>query len=76
MQCPHCGGGVQAGEIVSQYQTQIRNHGWSGLSSAFMWDAAGTAPRVQGRHPRQTPMRSAAPRRNWGPDAALATQTQ
>ena len=37
--CPHCGGGVEEEEIVSQYQTESPNLGSKRSNFAFMWDA-------------------------------------
>lgn len=54
-QCPHCGGGVEEGEIVSQYQTEIPRPRVEQIEFRIhVGRCRRCQRRVQGRHPRQT----------------------
>lgn len=54
-QCPHCGGGVEKEEIVSQYQTDIPQPRVEQIEFRIhVGRCRRCQRRVQGRHPRQT----------------------
>src|SRR5258708_15217503 len=54
-QCPHCGGGVQEGSIVSQYQTEIPEPRVECIEFRIHVGCCRRCRRrVQGRHPPQT----------------------
>lgn len=54
-QCPHCGGGVEEGSIVSQYQSEIPQPRTEQIEFRIhVGRCRRCHRRVQGRHPRQT----------------------
>ena len=54
-QCPHCGGGVEEGSIVSQYQSEIPQPRAEQIEFRIhVGRCRRCHRRVQGRHPRQT----------------------
>ena len=75
-QCPHCGGGVQEGSIVSQYQTEIPEPRVERIEFRIHVGCCRRCRRrVQGRHPRQTSDAIGCAASQLGPRAlALATQ--
>jgi len=75
-QCPHCGGGVQEGSIVSQYQTEIPEPRVECIEFRIHVGCCRRCRRrVQGRHPRQTSDAIGSAASQLGPRAlALATQ--
>src|SRR5258708_8323587 len=75
-QCPHCGGGVQEGSIVSQYQTEIPEPRVECIEFRIhVGCCRHCRRRVQGRHPRQTSDASGSSASQLGPrPLALPTQ--
>ncbi|HEY6371930.1 MAG TPA: hypothetical protein VIX37_15240, partial [Candidatus Sulfotelmatobacter sp.] len=75
-QCPHCGGGVQEGSIVCQYQTEIPEPRVERIEFRIHVGCCRCCRRrVQGRHPRQTSDAIGSAASQLGPRAlALATQ--
>jgi transposase len=74
--CPHCGGGVEEGEVVSQYQTEIPAPQVVQIEFRIHVGCCRCCRRrVQGRHPRQTSDAIGSAASQLGPRAvALATQ--
>ena len=75
-QCPHCGGGVEERDVVSQYQTEIPEPRMERIEFRIhVGRCRGCGRRVQGRHPCQTSDAIGSAASQLGPRAlALATQ--
>ena len=74
--CPRCGGGVEEGQTVSQFQTEIPEPRVERIEFRIhVGRCRRCRRRVQGRHPRQTSNAIGSAASQLGPRAlALATQ--
>ena len=70
--CPDCGGGLDATDVVPQYQTEIPRQPVVRRFDVHVGRCRGCGRRVQGRHPLQTSDALGAAASQLGPDAQAA----